>query len=118
MGIIYFYQDISTATVDNILCLKPVEMVRAVLPLFHIEQLFRIDLRILFRQLPVSVADGNQRHADFVKITQAVIRDIPAQPALSDFIQLMPCPLPFIRRQTAERRKKTAVLYADFLKFL
>ena len=50
-------QYVAAAAVDDVLSLEPVEMVRCVLPFPQIQQLFRIDLRILVRHGTISVAN-------------------------------------------------------------
>ena len=80
-------------------------MVWGILPLFHIEQLFGVDLRILLLHGAVAVADGDERHTDFVKVAETVIGDVPAEHTVADFVVLVTFGFPFLRRKIAERRQ-------------
>ena len=80
-------------------------MVWGILPLFHIEQLFGVDLRVLILHSAVAIADGDERHADLVKVTETVISNVPTEHTVADFIVFVPLGLPFFRRKMAERRQ-------------
>lgn len=53
-------EDVTTAAIDNVFGLVPVEMVRGILPFLHVEQLLGVDLRILVLHGAIAVADGDE----------------------------------------------------------
>ena len=66
---------------------------------------------------PVAVADGDERKSHLVKITHAVVSNIPTQHAITDLIVLMAGFFPVLRCHMAERRQITAVFGAHGLQF-
>ena len=66
---------------------------------------------------PFTNQASGQREADFIKSSQAVVRDIPAQPAVPYFIIVVADILPLFRGKMAKRRKIAAVLPAHFFHF-
>ena len=78
IGVIDPDQYIAAASVDDILGLEPMEMVRRILAFFQVQQLFRINLGILVGHLLMTVADRNERESHLVKVTHTVVGDIPA----------------------------------------
>ena len=91
------------AAVDDVLRLEPVEMPRRVLSFLQVQQFFRVDFRVAVRHGAVAVADRDQGKADAVKITLAVVGDVPAQAAVADLVVFMPFPAPFLRGKMTER---------------
>ena len=81
LGIIHPDEHISAAPVDDILGFVPVEVVGGVLALLQVQQLLGVDLGILFLHGLAAVADGDEGKTDFVEISLAVIRNVPAQVA-------------------------------------
>ena len=108
-------EHVAAAAVDDVLGLVPVEMVRGILAFLHVEQLFRIDLRILVLHGAIAVADGDEREADLVEITETVVRDVPAEHAVADLIVFVSDGLPLFRRKIAERRQIAVLLPAHGL---
>ena len=102
-------QHVAAAPVDDVLGLVPVEVVGAVLPLLEIQQLFRVDLGILFRQGAAAVADRDERHADLVEVAEAVVGDVPAEQALAHLVVLVAKRPPLVGRESAEGRQGEAV---------
>lgn len=111
-------EDVSAATVDDVLGLVPVEMIRGILPLLYIEQLLGVDLRILVLHRAVAVADGDERHTDLVKIAEAVIGDVPAEHTVADFVIFVSLGFPFFRCKVAERWKIAVLLRTHGFQFL
>ena len=93
------------------------EVIRGHLALFQIQQLLRVDLRIFFRLRAAAVADGDKREPEFVKVTEAVISNIPAEHTVADFIVLVTLFLPLLRGKIAERRQIALVFRAHGFKF-
>ena len=101
IGIVYAYEYIAAAPVDDILHLVPVKVHGGRLSFLHVQQLFRIWFCILIHgHIAVSQRDKGEPH--FVKIPHSKIRDIPSQHVIPDFIILMSFFLPFFWRKTAE----------------
>ena len=101
-------QNIAAAAIDNVLGLVPMEMIWGILSLFHIEQLFGVDLRILVLHRTIAVADRDERHADLVKVAETVVRNVPTKHTVADFVVFMPLVtlfLPLLRGKIAERRQ-------------
>ncbi len=109
-------EHVAAAAVDDVLGLVPVEMVRGILAFLHVEQLFRIDLRILVLHGAIAVADGDEREANLVEITETVVRDVPAEHAVAHLIVFVSDGLPLFRRKIAERRQIAMLLPAHGLK--
>ena len=82
-------QDVAAAAIDNILRFIPMEMIRGILPLFHVEQFLSVDFRVLVLHGAVAVADGDKRHTDLVKVAKTVIGNIPAKHTVTDFVIFM-----------------------------
>ena len=53
-------EDVTTAAIDDVLGLVPVEMVWGILPFLHVEQLLGVDLWILVLHGAIAVADGDE----------------------------------------------------------
>ena len=115
--VVYANQDVRAAAVDDVLSFEPVEVIRGHLALFQIQQLLRVDLRIFFRLRAAAVADGDKREPEFVKVTEAVISNIPAEHTVADFIVLVTLFLPLLRGKIAERRQIALVFRAHGFKF-
>ena len=115
--VVYANQDVRAAAVDDVLSFEPVEVIRGHLALFQIQQLLRVDLRIFFRLRAAAVADGDKREPEFVKVTEAVISNIPAEHTVADFIVLVTRFLPLLRDKIAERRQIALVFRAHGFKF-
>ena len=115
--VVYANQDVRAAAVDDVLSFEPVEVIRGHLALFQIQQLLRVDLRIFFRLRAAAVADGDKREPEFVKVTVAVISNIPAEHTVADFIVLVTLFLPLLRGKIAERRQIALVFRAHGFKF-
>ena len=115
--VVYANQDVRAAAVDDVLSFEPVEVIRGHLALFQIQQLLRVDLRIFFRLRAAAVADGDKREPEFVKVTEAVISNIPAEHTGADFIVLVTLFLPLLRGKIAERRQIALVFRAHGFKF-
>ena len=114
-GVIHTDQHVAAAAVDYILGLVPVEMVRGILALSEVQQFLGIHLGVLVRHLAVAVPDGDERKADLVKITEAVVGNIPAEHAVAHLVILMADVLPLLRREAAERRQIALILCAHCL---
>ena len=95
-------EHVAAAAVDDVLGLVPVEMVRGILAFLHVEQLFRIDLRILVRHGTISVANRDKRKTEVVKVALTIIRDIPAEHTVAHFIVFMALRLPLLGREVTE----------------
>ena len=108
-------QYVAAAAVDDVLGLEPMEMIRCVLPFLQVQQLFRIDLRILVRHGTISVADRDKRKTKVVKVALPIIRDVPAEHAIAYFIIFVPLAFPFLRRKMAKRRQVAMLLCAHSL---
>ena len=104
-AVVYADEAVAAAAVDDVLSFEPVEVIRGHLALFQIQQLLRVDLRIFFRLRAAAVADGDKREPEFVKVTEAVISNIPAEHTVADFIVLVTLFLPLLRGKIAERRR-------------
>ena len=111
-------EHVAAAAVDDVLGLVPVEMVRGILAFLHVEQLFRIDLRILVLHGAIAVADGDEREANLVEITETVVRDVPAEHAVAHLVVFVALGLPLLGRKIAERRQIAMLLPAHGLKLL
>jgi len=96
-AVVYADEAVAAAAVDDVLSFEPVEVIRGHLALFQIQQLLRVDLRIFFRLRAAAVADGDKREPEFVKVTEAVISNIPAEHTVADFIVLVTLFLPLLR---------------------
>ena len=115
--VVYANQDVRAAAVDDVFSFEPAEVIRGHLALFQIQQLLRVDLRIFFRLRAAAVADGDKRESEFVKVTEAVISNIPAEHTVADFIVLVTLFLPLLRGKIAERRQIALVFRAHGFKF-
>ena len=92
-------------------------MVWGILSLFHVQQLFGVDLWILVGHFAVAVADRDERHTNLVKVAEAVIGNIPAEHTVADFVVFVSfCP-PFFGRKIAERRQVAMLACAHGFKF-
>ena len=111
-------EDIAAAAVDDILSLIPVEMVGGVLTFFQEQQLLGVDLGVLVRHSAVAVADSDQGEAEFIKVAQTVVGNIPAQHALADFVILMALLLPLGWGEMAERRQGKLIFVHHCFQFL
>ena len=98
-------EHVAAAAVDDVLGLVPVEMVWGILPFLHVEQLLGVDLRILVLHGAIAVADGDEREADLVEITETVVRDVPAEHAVAHLVVFVALGLPLLGREAAERRQ-------------
>ena len=116
--VVYANQDVRAAAVDDVLSFEPVEVIRGHLALFQIQQLLRVDLRIFFRLRAAAVADGDKREPEFVKVTEAVISNIPAEHTVADFVVFMPLGFPLFGREIAERRQVAVLQCARGFKLL
>ena len=116
-AVVHADEAVTAAAVDNVLGLVPVKMVRGHLALLQIQQLLCVDLRIFFRLRAAAVADGDKREPEFVKVTEAVISNIPAEHTVADFIVLVTLFLPLLRGKIAERRQIALVFRAHGFKF-
>ena len=116
-AVVYADEAVAAAAVDDVLSFEPVEVIRGHLALFQIQQLLRVDLRIFFRLRAAAVADGDKREPEFVKVTEAVISNIPAEHTVADFIVLVTLFLPLLRGKIAERRQIALVFRAHGFKF-
>ena len=110
-------EDVAAAAVDDVLGLVPMEVVRGILPLLHIEQLLSVDLRILVLHGTIAVADRNERHTDLVKVAETVIGDVPAEHTVAHLVVFMPLGLPFFGREVAERRQEAMLACAHSFEF-
>ena len=59
-GVIHTDQHVAAAAVYNILGLVPMEMVRGILALSQVQQLFSVHLGVLVSHLAVAVPDGDK----------------------------------------------------------
>ena len=96
-AVVYADEAVAAAAVDDVLRLVPMEVIRGILPLFHVQQLLGVDLRILVLHGAVAIADGDERHSNLVKVAKAVIGNIPAEHTVADFIVLVTLFLPLLR---------------------
>ena len=115
LGIVHPDQHISAAPVDDILGFIPVEVVGGILALLQVQQLLGVDLGILFLHGLAAVADGDEGKTDFVEISLAVIRNVPAQAAVPDLVVFVALRLPLLRGEVAEGRQIAAVFLAHGL---
>lgn len=95
-------QNITAASINDVFCFVPMEMIGRLLSHFQIQQLFRIDLWVLVCHGSIAVANGNKRKTKFVKVPHAVVSDSPPQHAVSDFVLFMTNRLPQFRSIMAE----------------
>ena len=114
-AVVHADEAVTAAAVDNVLGLVPVEMVRGHLALLQIQQLLCVDLRIFFRLRAAAVADGDEGEAEFVKIAEAEIRDIPVEHTVAHFIVFMALRLPLPGREVTEWRQIALVFFAHGL---
>ena len=111
-GIVHANEYVAAAAVDDILGLEPVEVVGGILSFFQKQELFGVDLGVLVRKFAVSVADGNEREAQFVEFSLTVVSDVPAEHAFADLVIFMSLALPFVGSKAAERRQVAVIFFA------
>ena len=92
-------------------------MVGGHLAFLQIQQLFRIDLGVLFGIGTAAVADGDEREAELVELAKTKIGDVPAEHALAHLVVFMAFGLPLFGRKIAERRQEAGILFAHGLQF-
>ena len=86
VGIVHPDQHVSAAPVDDVLGFVPVEVVGGILSLFQEQQLLGVDLGVFFPHGLAAVADGDEGESDLIEIPLTVVRDVPAQTAVPDFV--------------------------------
>ena len=101
VGIVHPDQHVSAAPVDDVLGLVPVEVVGGILSLFQEQQLLGVDLGVFFPHGLAAVADGDEGESDLIEIPLTVVRDVPAQTAVPDFVVFVTFGFPFLRGKMA-----------------
>ncbi|OLA06084.1 MAG: hypothetical protein BHW19_05030 [Eubacterium sp. 38_16] len=115
VGIVHPDQHVSAAPVDDVLGLVPVEVVGGILSLFQEQQLLGVDLGVFFPHGLAAVADGDEGESDLIEIPLTVVRDVPAQTAVPDFVVFVTFGFPFLRGKMAEGGQVAAVFLAHGL---
>ncbi|MPM89133.1 hypothetical protein SDC9_136241 [bioreactor metagenome] len=82
-----------------------------ILPVFQIEQLFRIGLWIALPLGEVAVSNGHERESHLEKITYAVVGDIPAEHIVANLVELAALLRPVLGRPVAKRGQHEALLF-------
>ena len=59
----------------------------------------------------MTIADGNQREAHLIKVTHAVVGNVPAQAAVQNFVVFVALGFPLFRGKMAEGGQLTIVLF-------
>ena len=109
--IVHTDQHVAATAVDDILCLKPVEMIRRILTFLQVQKLLCIYLGIFVRHGTIAVTNGDQGKSHLVKISHAVVGDIPTQHTITDFIVLVTDTLPLLWGKMTERWQIAVILF-------
>ena len=116
-GIIYTDQNISAASVDDVFHLIPVEMIQCILSFFQIKEFLCIRFLIFIFHFNISVTNSKQGKSIFIKISHAVVGNIPSKHVITDFIKLMAFCFPFFRSEICKFRKIILMICNHFFQF-
>ena len=60
----------------------------------------------------MTIADGNQREAHLIKVTHAIVSNVPAQAAVPNFVVFVSLGFPLFRGKMAEGRQIAMIFLA------